>query len=36
LARLADRLYRAGRSNDWIKVKDRNHPAVYRVMDALA
>jgi hypothetical protein len=36
LARLADRLYRAGRSKDWIKVKNRNHPAMYRVMDALA
>jgi Phasin protein len=35
LARFADRLYRAGRSKDRIKVENRNHPAMYRVMDAV-
>ena len=29
-----DRPYRAGRSPDWIKVKNREHPAMYRVMEA--
>jgi hypothetical protein len=28
--------YQAGRSKHWIKVKNRTHPAMYRVMDALA
>jgi bifunctional non-homologous end joining protein LigD len=28
--------YRAGRSPDWIKVKNRQHPAMYRVRDAFA
>ena len=28
-----DRPYRAGRSPHWIKVKDRNHPAMSRVRD---
>jgi bifunctional non-homologous end joining protein LigD len=28
--------YRAGRSPDWIKVKNRQHPAMYRVMEALS
>jgi ATP-dependent DNA ligase len=31
-----DRPYQAGRSKHWIKVKNRTHPAMYRVMDALA
>jgi bifunctional non-homologous end joining protein LigD len=31
-----DRLYQAGRSKHWIKVKNRKHPAMYRVMDAMA
>jgi bifunctional non-homologous end joining protein LigD len=31
-----DRPYRAGRSPDWIKVKNRKHPAMERVMDAFA
>jgi bifunctional non-homologous end joining protein LigD len=31
-----DRPYRAGRSKDWIKVKDHKHPALSRVMDAFA
>ena len=30
----ADRPYRAGRSPDWIKVKNRKHPAMSRVMDS--
>jgi bifunctional non-homologous end joining protein LigD len=29
-----DRRYGAGRSKDWIKVKNRSHPAMTRVMDA--
>ena len=29
-----DSLYRAGRSNRWIKVKNRSHPAFSRMMDA--
>jgi bifunctional non-homologous end joining protein LigD len=28
--------YRAGRSPDWIKVKNRQHPALHRVRDAFA
>jgi bifunctional non-homologous end joining protein LigD len=30
-----DRPYQAGRSKHWVKVKNRTHPAMYRVMDAL-
>jgi bifunctional non-homologous end joining protein LigD len=29
-----DRPYRAGRSPDWIKVKNRSHPAISRVRDS--
>jgi bifunctional non-homologous end joining protein LigD len=29
-----DRLYRAGRSPDWIKVKNRTHPALDRVKES--
>jgi ATP-dependent DNA ligase len=29
-----DRPYRGGRSKDWVKVKNRNHPAMERVKDA--
>jgi hypothetical protein len=25
--------YQAGRSKDWVKVKNRSHPAMERVMD---
>jgi bifunctional non-homologous end joining protein LigD len=31
-----DRPYRAGRSADWIKVKNRTHPAMERVREAFA
>jgi bifunctional non-homologous end joining protein LigD len=31
-----DRPYRAGRSPDWIKVKNRKHPAMSRVADSFA
>ena len=31
-----DRPYRGGRSPDWVKVKNRNHPAMERVKDAFA
>ena len=31
-----DRPYQAGRSKHWIKVKNRKHPAMSRVMDALS
>jgi ATP-dependent DNA ligase len=30
-----DRPYQAGRSKHWVKVKNRTHPAMNRVMDAL-
>ncbi len=30
-----DRPYRGGRQKDWIKVKNRSHPAMDRVMEAL-
>jgi bifunctional non-homologous end joining protein LigD len=29
-----DRPYRAGRSSDWVKVKNRSHPAMSRVRDS--
>jgi bifunctional non-homologous end joining protein LigD len=29
-----DRPYRSGRSKDWVKVKNRKHPAIERVKDA--
>jgi ATP-dependent DNA ligase len=31
-----DRPYRAGRSPDWVKVKNRTHPAIERVKEAFA
>ena len=31
-----DRPYRAGRSPGWIKVKNRKHPAMSRVMDTFS
>lgn len=31
-----DRPYQGGRSKDWIKVKNRTHPAMERVMEAFA
>jgi bifunctional non-homologous end joining protein LigD len=31
-----DSTYRAGRSPNWIKVKNRQHPAMYRVMEAFS
>ncbi len=31
-----DRPYRGGRSKDWVKVKNRTHPAMERVMEAFA
>jgi bifunctional non-homologous end joining protein LigD len=31
-----DRPYRAGRSPDWIKVKNRSHPALERVKESFA
>ncbi len=34
VSKMADRPYRAGRSPDWVKVKNRTHPAMERVMDA--
>jgi ATP-dependent DNA ligase len=30
-----ERPYQAGQSKHWVKVKNRTHPAMYRVMDAL-
>ena len=34
VSKRADRPYRAGRSKDWIKVKNRAHPAMDRVKEA--
>ena len=34
VSKRADRPYRAGRSKDWVKVKNRNHPAMDRAMDS--
>jgi bifunctional non-homologous end joining protein LigD len=34
VSKRTDRPYRAGRSPDWVKVKNRKHPAMYRVKDA--
>jgi bifunctional non-homologous end joining protein LigD len=33
VSKRSDRPYRAGRSKDWIKIKNRTHPASYRVID---
>ena len=33
VSKRADRPYRAGRSKDWVTVKNRNHPAYRRVVD---
>ena len=35
VSKRADRPYRAGRSPHWVKVKNRKHPAMSRVMEAL-
>ena len=35
VSKRADRPYRAGRSKDWIKVKNRAHPAMTRVNDVM-
>jgi bifunctional non-homologous end joining protein LigD len=34
VSKRADRPYCAGRSPDWVKVKNRKHPEMYRVKDA--
>jgi bifunctional non-homologous end joining protein LigD len=34
VSKLKDRSYRPGRSPNWVKVKNRQHPAFSRVMDA--
>jgi bifunctional non-homologous end joining protein LigD len=36
VSKRSDRPYRAGRSKDWIKVKNREHPALSRVMEAFS
>jgi ATP-dependent DNA ligase len=33
LSKHRDSAYRAGRSDRWVKVKNRSHPAFARVMD---
>jgi bifunctional non-homologous end joining protein LigD len=33
VSKRADRPYRAGLSKDWVKIKNRNHPAMDRVME---
>ena len=34
VSKRGDSRYRAGRSPNWVKVKNRQHPAFSRVMDA--
>ena len=36
VSKRSDRPYRGGRSKDWIKVKNRLHPATSRVMEAFS
>jgi bifunctional non-homologous end joining protein LigD len=36
VSKRADSRYRGGRSPDWIKVKNRQHPALERVMEAMS
>jgi bifunctional non-homologous end joining protein LigD len=36
VSKRADRPYRAGRSKDWVKVKNRGHQAFDRVKEAFA
>ena len=36
VSKRADRPYRAGRSKDWVTVKNRKHPAMSRLKDQLA
>ena len=36
VSKRADRPYRAGRCGHWIKVKNRQHPAMYRVKDVFS
>jgi ATP-dependent DNA ligase len=36
VSKRADRPYRAGRSKDWVKMKNRAHPAMERVKDSFA
>jgi bifunctional non-homologous end joining protein LigD len=35
VSKCRDRPYQGGRSKHWLKVKNRKHPAMSRVMDAL-
>jgi bifunctional non-homologous end joining protein LigD len=36
VSKRGDRPYRAGRSPDWVKVKNRKHPAMERVKEAFS
>lgn len=36
MSKRRDRPYRAGRSPDWVKVKNRSHPSLARVEDAFS
>jgi bifunctional non-homologous end joining protein LigD len=36
VSKRVDRPYRAGQSKDWVKVKNRNHPAIDRVRDSFS
>jgi bifunctional non-homologous end joining protein LigD len=36
VSKRADSRYRGGRSSDWVKVKNRQHPAMERVMEAMS
>ena len=36
VSKRADSRHRSGRSPDWVKVKNRRHPAMERVMEAMS
>jgi ATP-dependent DNA ligase len=36
VSKRSDRPYRGGRSKDWLKIKNRKHPAMHRVRHAFA
>ena len=36
MSKRLDSIYRAGRSSNWIKVKNRQHPAMARVVEAFS
>ena len=36
VSKRADSLYRAGPSRVWLKIKNREHPSISRIQDAIA